>query len=247
MIGQQLPLSVQLPDAAGFDNFHAGPNAAITAALRQLSGGDGGPTLLHGPPGSGKTHLLQASSRAALALRRRAAYLPLRSFAAEQPAVLQGFEAFELICLDDVDTALQDQRWAQAVLRLFDAVRAHGGQCLLSAALPPDRLAIARLPDLRTRLAACAGFALQPLDDDDLIALLQYRAQRLGMELPSDAVHWMLRHLPRDTESLLRALARLDRASLAARRRPTLPFVQQLLAAEPGAGAQAGGTQAAGS
>ena len=229
MIGEQLPLSVQLPDAASFDSFHEGPNAAVVAALRNLSVGDGSPTLLHGPRGGGKTHLLQATSREALARRRRAAYLPLISFSAEQPAVLQGFETFDLICLDDVDSALQDRGWAQAVLRLLDAVRTQGGHCLLSASVPPDRLAIAKLPDLRTRLSACASFALRALSDEDRAALLRIRAQRLGLDLPAETIRWMLTHLSRDTESLLQALARIDRAALAARRRPTLPFVQQVL------------------
>lgn len=231
MIGQQLPLSVQLPDSASFDNFHEGPNAGAVAALRALSIGDGSSILLHGPRGCGKTHLLQASSREALAKRLRAAYLPLTSFAAEQPDVLQGFERFDLVCLDDVDTALQDRAWAQAVLRLFDAVRTQGGHCLFSAALPPDRIAIAKLPDLRTRLSACASFPLRTLGEDELGELLHGRAQRLGLELPTETVRWMLSHLPRDADSLLRALAQIDSAALTARRRPTLPFVQQVLAA----------------
>lgn len=230
MIGLQLPLSVQLPDTASFDNYHDGPNAQALAALRELAEGDGGTTLIHGPSGCGKTHLLQATSREALARRARAAYLPLGSFAAEDPAVLHGFETLDLVCVDDVDAPLQDRDWAQALLRLLDAVRSHGGRCLLSAALPPDRLAIARLPDLRTRLCASASFALRTLDDDAHAELLRHRGRRLGLDLPFETVHWMLTHLPRDTASLLDALARIDRAALAARRRPTLPFVQQVLA-----------------
>lgn len=233
MIGEQLPLSVQMADPASFDNFYAsdaGPNGQALAALRELAGGDGSTTLVHGPVGCGKTHLLQATSREALARRSRAAYLPLASFAAEDPAVLQGFETYELICLDDVDAPLQDRHWAQALLRLLDAVKSHGGRCLLSAAMPPDRLAIARLPDLRTRLCASACFALRKLDDDGHAEMLKVRGQRIGLALSSDAVHWMLTHLPRDTPSLLAALARIDRAALAARRQPTLPFVRQVLA-----------------
>ena len=109
-------------------------------------------------------------------------------------------------------------------LRLLDAVKSHGGRCLLSAAMPPDRLAIARMPDLRTRLCASACFALRKLDDNEHAEMLKARGQRLGLALSSDAVHWMLTHLPRDTPSLLAALARIDRAALAARRQPTLPF-----------------------
>lgn len=229
MIGLQLPLSVQLPDTASFDNFHAGPNAQACAALRELADGEGSTTLIHGPSGCGKTHLLQATSRAALNRHARAAYLPMGSFAAEDPAVLHGFEAMDLVCVDDVDAPLQDRAWAQALLRLLDAIRSHGGRCLLSAALPPDRLAIARLPDLRTRLCAASAFSLRSLDDEAHAEMLKSRGRRLGLELQHDVIQWMLTHLTRDTASLLDALARIDRAALAARRRPSLPFVQQVL------------------
>lgn len=230
MIGRQLPLSVQLADTAAFDNFHAGPNAAVLSALRALADGESeGSILLHGPAGSGRTHLLQAASREAASRQRRSAYLPLASFADESPAVLRGFETSELVCLDDIDASLHDRPWAQAVLRLLDAVRAHGGVCLLSATAPAERLAIAPLPDLRTRLSACAAFALKPLGDEDRAALLRIRAQHRGLELGEDVIDFLLRRLPRDVPTLMRALELLDRDALELKRRLTIPFVQQAL------------------
>ncbi len=230
MIGRQLPLSVQLADAAAFDNFHAGPNATVLAALRTLAEGDAdGSMLIHGPAGSGRTHLLQAASREAATLRRRAAYLPLASFVDESPAVLRGFETLDLVCLDDIDTSLHDRSWAQALLRLLDAVRAHGGVCLLSAAAAVERLAIAPLPDLRTRLSACATFALKRLTDEDRATLLRSRARHRGLELSDEVLDFLLRRLPRDVPSLMQALDLLDRDALELKRRLTIPFVQQAL------------------
>ena len=74
------------------------------------------------------------------------------------------------------------------------------------------------------------AFALRTLDDDEHAELLKARGQRLGLSLSTETVYWMLTHLPRDTPSLLAALARIDRAALTARRQPTLPFVRQVLA-----------------
>ncbi|MDE0853163.1 MAG: DnaA/Hda family protein, partial [Nevskia sp.] len=113
MIGTQLTLSVQLADAASFDNFHAGPNSGAVAALRQLAE-DGGKSsiLLHGGGGSGKTHLLQAVARATAQQKRRAAYLPLAQFKREDAQALQGFETLDVLCLDDVDSTLLDRHWA---------------------------------------------------------------------------------------------------------------------------------------
>jgi len=239
VIGTQLTLSVQLADAASFDSFHGGPNAATVAALRRLAE-DGGEAsiLLHGAGGSGKTHLLQAVARAAAQQRRRAAYLPLAQFRQEDAAALQGFETLELLCLDDVGSALLDRHWALLLLRLIDAVHAHGGRCVLSASAPPDSLPLAPLPDLRTRLAACAVFGLKPLDDAELRALLRKRAHLRGLDLPEDVAEFLLRRLPRSVPALLAALDLLDQDSLTTQRRLTIPFAQQVLGVHAHSGAQ---------
>jgi len=230
VIGTQLTLSVQLADAASFDNFHPGPNAAAVAALRLLAEGGGQASLLlHGAAGSGKTHLLQAVARTSAQLRRRAAYLPLAQFTREDAAALQGFETLDVLCLDDVGSALLDRRWALLLLRLIDAVHAHGGRCLLAAAAPPDSLPLAPLPDLRTRLAACAVFGLKPLDDAELRAMLRRRARLRGLEMPEEVAEFLLRRLPRSVPALIQALDQLDRGSLTTQRRLTIPFAQQQL------------------
>lgn len=230
MIGVQLPLSVQLPDAASFENFLAGPNGAVVAALRELAAGQTvAPILLNGAAGSGKTHLLQALARSAGRHDQRAAYLPLDRLVQQPPAALAGFETFDLLCLDDVDAAILDRTWALALLRLLDALHARGGRCVLASSAAPGALPLAPLPDLRTRLAACAVFGLQPLTEADLGALLQLRATGRGLELPPEVAQYLLHRLPRDVPSLLRALDLLDRGSLSAQRRLTIPFAQQQL------------------
>lgn len=228
MKGAQLPLGVHLADAATFDSYHPGPNAEVLAALRALALGEGPPLLfLYGPPASGKSHLLQALTRAA-ALTRACAYVPLAQFAAaDAPEALQGLDQADLVCVDDVNV-LAGGAGALSLLRLLDQVRAHGGRCVLAAAAPPERLGL-DLPDLRTRLTAAATFGLKPLSDEDREQLLRDRARARGLDLPGDAARALLARLPRDAGSLVRALDRLDRDLLTAQRRLTLAFVQQWL------------------
>ena len=219
MRGQQLPLPVQLRDSASFDSFFSGPNDNAVAALRELSGA----VFISGAPGSGRTHLLQAVART-----RRCPYLPLADLQAFGAEALAGLEQAPALCLDDIHSVTPDRDWSLALLRLLDARRVHNLATAMSADAAPERMNCA-LPDLRTRLSASAVFGLHPLSDADREKLLRERANARGLELAPEVSRWLLRQLARDTGSLLAALEQLDRASLSAKRRLTLPFVQSVL------------------
>jgi DnaA-homolog protein len=227
--GLQLPLGVQLAETASFETYHAGPNTEVLAALRVLADGAGPPLLLvYGPAGAGKSHLLQALTRAA-SMHASCAYVPLAQFAQLDPAeALAGLGEADLVCLDDVDAVLAMPAWPLALLRLLDTLRAHGGRGVVAAAAPAERLGVV-LSDLRTRLAAAASYGLKPLSDDDRARFLLERARARGLELPPDAARVLLARLPRDAGSLIGALDSLDHALLSAQRRLTLSFVQQWL------------------
>lgn len=218
MTWSQLPLAVQLRESASYETFHAGPNAQALEALR--AGQEN--VFLYGPPASGKTHLLQAAARA-----RNAAYLPLAQLVEAGPDSLEGYSSAAALCVDDAGAVSSDRDWCVALLRLLDTLRARGARYAIAANAPPERLNVA-LPDLRTRLAACAVFGLKPLSDEERAQLLRERALARGLQLPDEVSRWLLSQLPRDTATLMQVLDRLDHASLVERRRLTLPFVQQV-------------------
>jgi len=61
---------------------------------------------------------------------------------------------------------------------------------------------------------------------------LRERAQRRGLALDEAALEWLLRRVGRDLAGLTALLDQLDRASLAAQRRITVPFLRMTLGAE---------------
>lgn len=213
MKGAQLALPVQLQQEPGFDNFFAGPNGAVVDALRA----NHLPAIwLYGAPASGRSHLLRAAVSAAKA----------------EPGYARGalplVEDAPLLAIDDAEPLLAERDSAIALLRLIDRRRQASLPILLAAGAPPARLTIA-LPDLRTRLEAMVLLGLKPLRETDRRALLLLHARQRGLELPVDVVAWLLAHLRRDAGTLIAALEEIDRATLSAKRRPTLPFVQQTL------------------
>ena len=54
-------------------------------------------------------------------------------------------------------------------------------------------------------------------------------AQSRGLILPEEVAQYLLRHYSRDMPSLMLVLKRLDKASLQAQRRLTIPFVREVI------------------
>ncbi len=228
-VNRQLTLGIRLRDSARFESFLPGPNSELLASLRALAGGDAeGPLYCWGARGCGRTHLLQAACQHAGALDRTSVYLPLAEHAALDVAVLEGLEAMQLVCLDDVHAVAGEPAWEEALFHLFNRIRERGGRLAVSAGAAPAGLRL-QLADLRSRLEWGLVYAIAPLDDDQRLAALQLRARRRGFELPDDTGRYLMRRVPRDMPALFALLDRLDEASLAAQRRLTVPFVKAVL------------------
>lgn len=226
--GRQLPLGIRLKDRNTFANFLAGDNAAVVAHLRQALH-PGEMVYLWGGTGTGKTHLLQAACHAAAAAGRRCAYVPLGERRALAVDMLEGLESATLVCLDDVAAVAGQPAWETGLFHLYNRLRDAGRILLAAGPTPPAALPLA-LPDLRSRLAWGLVFQLRPLDDEAKLAGLQQRARDRGLELPAAVARYLLARCPRDMGSLLQILDHLDRASLAAQRRLTIPFVREVMA-----------------
>lgn len=224
----QLPLALRWPRRQRFDHFHPGANAPALAAVQALALEPGAPWVyLHGPAGSGRSHLLMAACQAANAAGRRVQYLPLAGLS-DHAAVLRGVAGSELLALDDLGAIAGNRDAEHALFDLYNRARAEGSALLFAAAAPPTQLDI-QLPDLRSRLGACTQFALKPLDDDERRAVLKAQAASRGIELDDHVLDWLFARYARDLGALLDLLDRLDQASLAAQRRITIPFLREFL------------------
>ncbi|MEM8548731.1 MAG: DnaA regulatory inactivator Hda [Pseudomonadota bacterium] len=219
--GAQIALPVSLDVEARFETFHPGNNAAVIAAL-QAPATPG--IWLAGPPGSGRSHLLQAVVAAAPA--GAALYLPLAS--GLPAAAVDGLGGALTVCLDDVDVVAGDRDWETRLFALYEQLVRDGG-CLIASAGARPAGAPFTLHDLVSRFAALAPYRLQPPDDDTRLAALLLRAENRGLMLDAAAAQYLLRRLPRDLPRLFRWLQRLDAHALVHQRRLTLPFVRGAL------------------
>lgn len=227
-VQRQLPLEVRLRDDATFDNYLALPAAAplVRALAGQLESDGERVVYLFGPPGSGKSHLLQASCHLSW---EQSLYLPLDELRSYSPQeVLQGVESMDRVCLDDLHAVAGQEHWEMALFNLYNSARQSGCALVLSADAAPRALPV-KLPDLRSRLAWGVVYQVPRCDDEEKAAILQYRAARRGMPLSPEVAAYIVSRAPRGMEQLLSVLDQLDEASLVQQRALSIPFVKQAL------------------
>lgn len=219
---QQLALDLHLHDSYTFDNFIVGDNALLLALLQD---GAEQQVFVWGDQATGKSHLLQACCQQASACQQSIAYIPLQQVVGYTPDVLEGLDAMQLVCIDDVQQVAGRRQWQLKLFDFINRMRDRAGRMVFAANLPPNELSL-ELEDLRSRLNWGPVIQLRLLSDRDKQQALQLRARSRGFELPDNVAAFMLKNYSRDMNGLFDKLEKLDRASLAEQRRLTVPFVK---------------------
>lgn len=224
----QLALPFPLAPHASFATFVAANASPVLAQARLAATGRSAPVWLWGGAGSGRTHLLQAACRAADEAGLRSMYLPLGHPDLDEPQLLRELEEMDFLALDDVHAVIGAHDWERALFRVLESAQTGVPALLLAASLPPVNAAW-HLPDLGSRASAAVVFRLDQLNDEERLQALSLHAAHRGLALPESAGRYLLERVGRDMATLCGWLERLDRASLAAQRRLTVPFIRSLL------------------
>lgn len=225
----QLTLGVGLKDEATFSNYFLGKNTQLVIALKNMAQGEGERIIyFYGTGGQGCTHLLQACCHAAHQAKQSAVYVPLNHHAEFAPEIFEGLESLNLVCIDDVHLIAGKPAWEEALLHLYNRIHDTGGRLIITGKVVPKALEI-KLPDILSRLTWAVVFQVQPLTDNEKLEAFIMRAERRGMTLNEDVGKFILTHCPRHMSTLFSALDVLDKMSLAAQRKLTIPFVKEIL------------------
>jgi chromosomal replication initiation ATPase DnaA len=173
--------------------------------------------VLHGPPGSGKTHLVHLWAERAAAAVVAGATLDheqvTRFVAGRRPR----------IAIDDADRASE-----HVLLHLHNWCLENRGGLLMTFARPPLSRSFA-LDDLGSRLRAALAVGIGVPDDALLGAVLVKHFADRQVRVAPDLVVYLTRHMERSFAAAAAIAAGLDAASLRGGRAITIPLARELL------------------
>ncbi|MBA3582591.1 MAG: DnaA regulatory inactivator Hda [Gammaproteobacteria bacterium] len=225
----QLALNIHLPETATLAAFIAADNADLVALLNAMALGHSElQAYVWGESGVGKTHLLQAACHVANSAGLRSVYIPLDVAMSYGANALEGLDALDLVCLDELHLLAGQADWERALFNLINELRSRQARLILASRKPVSYAW--QLADLQSRLSWGPVYQLRSLSDQQKAEVLIKRAALRGLVLKEDVADYMLSRYPRNLAILCDILQTLDRASLAEQRALTIPFVKQILA-----------------
>jgi chromosomal replication initiation ATPase DnaA len=218
MAGEQLALDLGHRPALGYEDFLVAPsNADAVAWLDRWPEWPTPALALHGPVGCGKSHLAHV-------WRALSGALLVAAGALSVDAVPELAGAKGAVVVEDVDGGVDEE----ALLHLYNLLAERPGYLLLTGRLAPARWSLA-LPDLASRLKAMPAVAIGAPDDALFAAVLVKLFADRQLAIGVDVVSYLVAHMERSFEAARAAVAALDGAALARRRRLSVRFVREVL------------------
>jgi chromosomal replication initiation ATPase DnaA len=219
-MARQLSFDLPANPALGRDDFFISPANALAVAMIDTSATwPGGKLVLHGPAGSGKTHLahvwaVQAGARIVAARDLAAADVP---DLAQAPVVVED--------VPDIAASVMAQT---ALFHLHNLVLAQGHALLMTGRCAPNLWAMS-LADLHSRIEASHCVALQSPDDTLLAAVLAKLFNDRQITPKPDVIPYLVHHMDRSFAAAAAMVQRLDKTALSEARTLSRALAVRLL------------------
>jgi chromosomal replication initiator protein len=212
-----------------FDSFGVCPgNAVALEFARRIADTDDSENLLylHGPAGSGKTHLLTAIGNALS--RTPASDSPLLSFRESciPDDLTSRFTGASVLLVDDLHLMPADAALHNALWQLFNDFHASGRKIAMSGIVPPRELP--HLDDhLVSRLLWGLIARVDASDDASRRMVIMKVAEDRQIRIPDDVVDYILMTASREVADLISAFDNLYRLSMTRQRKISLQLARE--------------------
>ncbi len=237
--GAEAPLRRKLNS---LDSFVVGTSNCLAhkaAQMALMQPGGYSPLFVHGPAGTGKTHLLEGIYSAFRKTQPRAVavYLSAEQFTSQFLHALHksGMASFrakyrelDLLVIDDLHFLAGKKATIGELQHTIDVLLRGGKQLVFAADRSPAALKVLG-PELTSRLSGGMVCRLEPAEYATRLGIVRNQASQLGMQVPEDVQAYLAATLTSQARELIGALKRLQAESLAHERPISLTLAEQSL------------------
>ncbi|HEX4264984.1 MAG TPA: chromosomal replication initiator protein DnaA [Verrucomicrobiae bacterium] len=226
-----------------FDTFVVGNNNnfsyAAALAVAQAPGKSYNPLFLYGGVGLGKTHLLHAIGQHVFNSRKgaRVAYVSSEKFTNEYIDAIQNnllvkfrkkYRQTDVLLIDDIQFLAGKERIQEEFFHTFNALHESHKQIVLTCDRPASEI-----QNLENRLVSRFEWGLvtdlQPPDIEMRLAILNKKAQIMGVTLPEEIMNFLANRIRTNIRRLEGALIRVASYASLTGKKLSLEVVEGLL------------------
>lgn len=175
------------------------------------------PLFIHGPTGSGKTHLLMSLAHHFRSLGKNCIYVGAEAFtdhvvsairAGEMSRFRQAYRNTDILIVDDVDIFSRKGATQEEFFHTFNTIHLDGKQIILSANCPPSELQMIE-PRLISRFEWGLVLPLRPLPLEEWKKVLEIKTNALHFHLPARISEFLLETFVSSPKTLIKAFQTL--------------------------------------
>jgi len=226
-----------------FESFVVGNNNnfayAAALAVAQVPGKSYNPLFLYGGVGLGKTHLLHAIGQYVVSNKKgaRVAYVSSEKFTNEYIDGIQNnqlvkfrkkYRQTDVLLIDDIQFLAGKERIQEEFFHTFNALHEARKQIVLTCDRPASEI-----QGLEHRLVSRFEWGLvtdlQPPDVEMRLAILQKKAQIMGVTLPDDVMNFLANRIRTNVRRLEGALIRVASYASLTGKKLSIEVVEGLL------------------
>ena len=211
----QLILPYQKNIKKKFDSFFCDneKNDQIVVNIKNIFDSQNNQIYIWGDKSFGKSHLLYAACNYFGEKNKKCVYLPLSENKKFEPDILDGFDNYDLVCIDNIDLIFQKEDWEYSFFVLINKILDKSKKIIFtsSSSLALNNI---NLKDFHSRLSSSLIFMINSPNDTTKENILKRVILEKEYNINVDICEYLLKRKDRDIDSLLKIIYKIGNYSL---------------------------------